>query len=198
MYHCRLFRKDKPLTPAEAATVDDLLPLAELVDDIVETLPDQMDLMINDAPKRAQVRGQKQHNGYHSCDYCLAKGLAVKNPNSKRTTVCYPFDQTFGKPLRTNEAARDLRHKPPGIVAQSPLLKLDPEKFDIVQDIPVEMMHTVTGVVKRLFELCYSTTRTRTTDSTSKLPLSKLEGISRHVQVIILLFPTYLSLSVMN
>lgn len=155
VYHVCLWRKDKPLRTAEEAFVDEGAPLSDLVDDIIECLPDQVNMMINDAPKRAACRGQKRANGYHACDYCLAPGEQFKMPSGKKV-VRWPYSKTFNKPLRTNEAARDTANPPPGIISKSPLLKLDPDKFDMIHDMPADMMHTVAGVVKRLFEMSFS------------------------------------------
>ena len=171
VYHVSVWRKDKPLRNEEEAHVNELEPLEELIDDIVNELPQQVKFMCNDAPKRAKCRGQKGPTGYYSCDYCLARGTEFELPSGKKQ-VRWPFKDCYGKPMRTNESARDLENPPPGIIAPSPLHKLDADKFDMVHSMPADQMHTVAGVVKRLFEICFTLK-----NSTGHVPPAKIKRI---------------------
>ena len=165
--------------------MDELEPLRELVDDIIEELPEQVNLMCNDAPKRAQCRGQKGPTGYHACDYCEASGMQFVLPTGKKV-VRWPFKECRNGPMRTNARARDVTNPPPGIIARSPLLALDPTKFDMVHSLPADMMHTVSGVVKRMFEMCF-TIKTSTGHvppvGIQRIPEERLKGVTRNVLV---------------
>ena len=154
------------------------------MDDVIANLPQQLDMVINDGPKRSACRGQVSHNGRFACDYCVAEGVAVQNEHNEKSTIRWPHDVCAYASLRTNADARAF--KLPGMVTQSPLLDLDADKFDIVEDMPVESMHLLVNVVKRLFELSFSGTE-KTLSSTTKNfvrpSLQTLFGMSEGIQV---------------
>lgn len=187
VYHVCIWKKDKPLLHVEDAEVDELEPLRELIDDVIEELPNQVKRMCNDAPKRSKCRGQKAPTGYHSCDYCEAAGELYMLPSGKKQ-VRWPFRPTsYDAQLRTNERARNTENPPPGIIARSPLLKLDSDKFDMVHDMPADQMHTVAGVVKRLFEMSFTLKNASTGHAPPigirRIPEERLKGITWNILV---------------
>ena len=93
------------------------------------------------------------HNGYHSCEFCTivgkrheiepTKGNGKDNINFKMTyqgseIVSKRTDKTF----RSQEHER--HHK-----GESPLLQLD---IDMIQDFPIDFMHSSGGTMRRLFD----------------------------------------------
>ena len=185
VYHVSVWRKDKPLSVVENGMVDELAPLTDFVEDIIGSLPRQVQMVCCDAPKRASCRGQKSSSGYFSCDYCLAPGEQFLLPSGK-TQPRWPFSQCFGKPLRTNAEARDTENPPPGIEKRSPLLQLDYDKFDMIHGMPADQMHTVAGVVKRLFEMCFTLKNPTGRSPPAKIrriPEERLRGLTWNVMV---------------
>ena len=186
VYHISVWKKDKPLTDAENAKVDELEPLRELLAEVIKECPRQVSMMCLDAPKRSKVRGQRAATGYFACDYCLAPGEQYVLPSGKKQPR-WPFSQCYDKPLRTNEASRDVANPPPGIDHESPLLVLESEGFDIVHSVPADSMHTVAGVVKRLFEMCFSlknaTTRHVAPPGIRRMSEEHLKGLTWNVLV---------------
>ncbi len=66
----------------------------------------------------------------------------------------------------------------------SPLLHLDPGKFDLVYSMPVEMMHTVAGTVKHLFEQSFLMGKAKKLPyNWACIPLSKIHGLTWNIMV---------------
>ncbi len=115
--------------------------------------------VIADAPKRAGLRGMKQHSAMYSCPYCKAGKMNGAYPAS-----------TFGCEQRTNHELRDLARRLEeddfesdedkeelcrGIKKQSPLSRLP--YLDLIKDIPTEPMHLINlGLVRRIMNLSFS------------------------------------------
>ena len=106
-----------------------------------------------DGPARSFIKCILGHGGYHSCEFCTilgkrheiepTKGNGKDNINFKMTyqgseIVSKRTDKTF----RSQEHER--HHK-----GESPLLQLD---IDMIQDFPIDFMHSSGGTMRRLFD----------------------------------------------
>ena len=181
VYHVSIWRKDGLWTNEEDRMVDKNDALDLFVKDIIRTLPNQVKYLICDAPKRAQCRQQVGHNGTYACDYCIAEAAPVHLHNSKKDSRRWPYETSIDKPLRTNAAARDLRNPLPGMQGVSPLLQLDASKFDFIQSVPVECMHTFTNLVKRMFNLTFSGGNVKALSNQPRVNVQLIFGLTRHI-----------------
>ncbi len=123
--------------------------------------------VIADAPKRAALRGLKQHSAKYSCPYCKA---------SKDKGV-FPA-RTFGAELRTDSELRAIASRVDaddfssdedkeeicrGIKKTSPLARL--EYLDLIRDIPCEPMHLIhLGIVRRILNLSFASGSSKAKD----------------------------------
>ncbi len=111
--------------------------------------------IIADAPKRANLRGLKQHSSKFGCPYCKAKKEGKSFPSSTMTA-----EPRTDAELR--EVAERISLSPPSLQEQDQFAgvkKLSPLRclpIDLVNDIPAEVMHLVNlGIVRRILTLCY-------------------------------------------
>jgi hypothetical protein len=126
-----------------------------------------IDKIIADAPERANLRKQVNHNGFYGCDFCEEKG------DNKLISVVRGvkwLPRPIGR-LRTAERSRELAEKAlilresnggdKGLkkdqIAETVGAKgysrlHDLEGFDIIRDIPADYMHLIClGVYRRSF-----------------------------------------------
>ncbi len=107
--------------------------------------------VIADAPKRASLRGLKQHSATHGCPYCTAAkvdkkfpsyavGIARTNQETRRLAQLVVQGETDEEVLL-------------GVKGVSPLAQLD---IDLIQDIPAEKMHLLElGIIRKIMQLSY-------------------------------------------
>ena len=187
IYHVTIFRKDKGWSRGEEGLIDSEAPMKELIRDVLDNCPGGIRFVIADAPKRFELRGQTNFNSYHGCENCFAvaqnQPTRPDDPNSTAFKRVWPYRTSVGHPKRRNELIRnDERLELPGMVRRSPLLA-DPH-FDMVLGMPVEQMHTGPGLCKRMFEMCFTTTKTRKVPRTiRKVNPDKIQGANWNVVV---------------
>ncbi len=117
--------------------------------------------IIADAPKRAALRGLKQHSATHGCPYCTAAKVDKKYPS------CVAGELRTDSEVRRlaqliaegGEVDEDVLQ---GVKQVSPLAELN---IDIINDIPAEKMHLCElGVVRKILQLSYKCPAFKATD----------------------------------
>lgn len=120
----------------------------------------QVDRVIADAPKRAELRCLKQHGGYFCCDICVAMGQSYKTGISRK--VVFPNSTSMFQRLRTHEEMDDLscrlhvldENARLGLTGRSALFNI--AGFDVVSGMVPEYMHsTCIGIAQRLIQLTF-------------------------------------------
>jgi hypothetical protein len=177
---CLRFRGCRQIYPLIVVRVKDKkykLSPQELFGPVIQEIKDlglTLEYLVADAPERAFARCQKNHSGYLSCDLCTAHGRKLKkkktttadNPDNISTGIFFPnYVADRGEPreitrvlavlenLETFKKEENAEELCCGYTGVSPFVQLP--GFDIVQSIPVDIMHLVPlGVVKKLFQLC--------------------------------------------
>ena len=117
-------------------------------------------IFICDHPKRAELRGQVNCAGYYACDLCFIRAERQFNK------MVYPHgrvaeERTHARHVQLSQRSNsnDSEHDYFGIRRSSFLLEVLPE-LDIIEDIPVDYMHTVLlGNVKRALNLTFESVK---------------------------------------
>lgn len=127
--------------------------------------------VIADAPKRAKLRGLRQHNATYGCPYCEARRVNGNFPAStiNQTARSHDSVMNIAEKILTGEldALNSIPEALLGVCKVSPLLAIP--SLDIIEHIPCEKMHAVDlGIVRRLMSYFY------TGSKTSKTPLKKV------------------------
>lgn len=171
----------------------------EMLDALVDEIRENgivVRLVLADAPMRAKLRMQKNHNGRYGCDYCCLPSVSYKEKGEPRSKRYWP--ESYAKPgadrsfLRSHQATKELvttkkldkipAEESVGMVGKSPLLRLD--NFDIVNDIPADGMHQIhKGIVAQVLELTFQiSSRARETRG-GKIAVGELNELLRSCAV---------------
>ncbi len=143
-YNTIIYAKDYDITPQDL--------LQGLLRDLNRWPFLKIKLVICDMPERLRLCGLTSCNGFYGCLHCFAKGsLRSKGPG-----VVWPSDTLNANP-RDDKCFRDMseaaqRTGEPcgGLKSLSPLMHIT--DFSIVESVPVDPMHMVSGLVKFFWE----------------------------------------------
>lgn len=113
--------------------------------------------IVADAPLRAFLRGVRQHNHFHGCDWCVIKASTsdrarmYPNLNLQRISELSRNHQDFLSFQLIPESNVEIdNNRFNGLLNCSPLLQL--ESFDIVKGVAFEPMHCIVfGIFRNLF-----------------------------------------------
>ncbi len=127
--------------------------------------------VIADAPKRAAIRGLKQHSAKFACPYCKASkehgafaarsfGADLRTDGEVRAIAARLEADDFSSDEDREEVCR-------GIKKVSPLASLS--YLDLIRDIPCEPMHLIhLGIVRRILNLSFMCGSSKAKDVTFK------------------------------
>lgn len=108
----------------------------------------QMYALICDSPAKSFVLNTKYHSGYHSCSKCNIEGEFVRS-------VCFPVENMeelenyCHRLLRTHENFERLEYL--GYYQRGPTILTRLRCFDVIDDVPLDVMHLLyLGIVRLL------------------------------------------------
>lgn len=113
-----------------------------------------------DAPAKASVQNLINHNGYHSCHYCEARGTKYG-----KTHVRYPYNiklkmRTHKKAVKQMKKASKIKKNVVGFKGISAMIALP--SFNVIDCFAIDYMHSVLlGIVRRLLKLWFDPQKQR-------------------------------------